>query len=253
MVHCPKEEHCQSFRIKDWTIWWVDPHPSGLSWDKWADDNWASIFNPSTLFKDDHRSRVGVFRDKDGKIWVSKHFLLQERWWWFRVTSIWFPSLGWIAFSNIYSLERDGFFTTTPALLIERRLRGMVVNSILVYPYIEGELPQEKDGEMIVDLIYQLHMKNWVCRDPHPLNFLKTNRGLVILDPLRFTRTRSRYLKAYDVVLIRNDISQAFEIYSRFHGMNGWFLLALGGHQLVRGYRRVKHFLQALVGYSPIK
>lgn len=241
----------ESFHWAGWEVWSAWDHPRQRRWQEWLECNRSALFNPPQLLKEDHRSRVAIFTDADGLKWVAKRFLLQESWWWFQLTSICFHSLGELAFLNTYYLYRDGFLTPIPSLLLQRKGRLRVLASLLVYSYLEGYPVTIRDEGSIVKLLYRLHQSNWICRDPHPGNFLKVPDGLAILDPVRFLRTRSPYLKAYDLVLLSHDLPHAFPLYSQYDPIGNWFQLARIGHKGVQGYRMVKHTIQRLLGYSP--
>lgn len=203
---------------------------------------------PDAVLKHDHRSQVGLVH-LNGVKYVVKSFILQESWWWFQLTSARFPTLGEVACQNARLLAANGLLTPQPVLLMQRTKNGLVNDCRLVYRYLEGRTATNADAADIIDFIRRMHAANLIHRDPHPNNFIKTDKGLAALDPLRIRSSRSRYLKAYDVMLLEHDIPSAPDIYNR--GRLGFqFHLAKLGHNSVRVYRRSKLRLRKIFGLN---
>lgn len=202
--------------------------------------------NPERIIKHDHRSSVGLVHHR-GATYVIKKFTSQQCWFWFQWTSLLFPALGEVACRNAHELNRSGILTPHPVMLLQRIHRRIVTVSWIVYPYLNGQPAAAQDAEDIVRFIRDMHAAGWIHRDPHPGNFLRTERGMATLDPLRAKPSRSRYLKAYDVILLEHDIPNAAAIYGP-ELLGFWTILARTGHNLVRGYRIAKYGLRGLLG-----
>ena len=204
---------------------------------------------PDTVLKQDHRARVGVI-ELNGVRYVVKRFTIQSNWFWFQLASLFFPDVGEIAYRNGIELAKAGVPTPRPALLMQRIRRGMVVESWLVYRFLEGELLTAGDAGEIVAFIKRMHNAGWVHRDPHPSNFIRqsTDGGQVAaLDPIRARRSRSPYRRAYDVMLLARDMPAAPELYGR-RNLGFWLMVAGSVHALFGIYRQVKYLVRRVVG-----
>ena len=232
------------FQVADWR---VSRYENGaqLSGPDWASELGALIPRlqcPEIILKHDHRSLVGLFQ-MNGERYAVKQFMLQHTWIWFQWTSLLFPSLGRIAYENAARLRADGIRIPTPVLLLERRKLGMVRDSWLVYNYLDGAALTVGDGVELVGFLKRMHNAGWVHRDPHPANFIRTPDGIATIDYIKTRRRRSRYLRAYDVVLVAQNIPNAPELYGCAE-LGIWFDLAQKGHWLVRQYRNIKRALR---------
>jgi heptose II phosphotransferase len=196
--------------------------------------------------KDDHRSRVTLLTI-DGVDYISKDFVLQRTWWWFKMISLLFPTIGQIACRNALGLAKAGLLTPPPLYLLQKQRFGMVVESRLIYPYMQGSPATESDAQEIVSFVSRMHEAGWIHRDPHPANFIRTDEGLATLDPIKARRSRSLYRQAYDVMLLEHDLRDAPKLYG-VGRLGGYFALAKAGHDFIRFYRRVKKNLRRGVG-----
>jgi len=201
---------------------------------------------PDQVLKDDHRSKV-LLIDLEGVPYIVKIFVLQKTWWWFRLTSLLFPTIGEIACENAVALNEVGLLTPSPSLLLQKRRFGMVIESLLVYPYLPGRTATIKDAGEIIEFVHRMHDSNWIHRDPHPANFLMTGTGLATIDPVRAKRSRSKYLKAYDVMLMEHDMPAAPALYGK-ESLGIHYVLAKAGHDFIRFYRKSKKQLRSILG-----
>ncbi|MCF7810106.1 hypothetical protein K9N50_03865 [bacterium] len=233
--------------------WQVSVHengskPPGPDWQNEFENLIKILKNPQTILKHDHRSVVGTFNIGNVK-YVVKKFTLQGTRLWFRLTSLLFPALGEIACRKSINLISDGINTPEPVLLLQQTRNHVVIESWMVYRFLEGQAMTSLDAPEIVTFVKQMHEFGWVHRDPHPANFIRTKNGVAALDPIRVKKTSSRYLRAYDVVLMEHDMPSAPALYGRAE-LGFWFQLAVIGHNLVRAYRLTKYAVRRLLGIS---
>lgn len=227
--------------------WRVSVHengaePNGPDWQREFSSLLSKMENPDIILKHDHRAEVGTFNIGDVR-YVIKKFTQQNTRLWFRLTSVFFSALGEIACRNALEMDADGIYTTRPVLLMQQIHNRMVTSSWLVYRFIDGQFLTRDNAQDIVAFVKNMHHAGWVHRDPHPGNFIRTSNGIATIDPIKARHSRSRYLRAYDVVLMEHDIPSAPDIYGR-ENLGIWFFTAKIGHTLLKLYRALKYLLR---------
>jgi len=215
------------------------------------EEMWQHMNNPAKIFKSDHCSFVAAF-EYENEMYVIKKFTLQSTWFWFRWTSTVFASLGEVTCSNSLLMKKDGLLIPEPIMLWQRVRNLMVIESWMVYKYLEGEILNSSNVNYIVAFVKSMHSRGWIHRDPHPANFIKTVEGVATLDALRIVKSNSIYLKACDVLHMTRDMPEAARIYGTDE-LGFWLTTARHAHNFIRVYRFVKHQIQALIGYNPQK
>ncbi len=206
----------------------------------------ALIAKPDLQFKEDHRSKVCLF-SFDGVRYIGKEFTLQKTWFWFKFTSLLFRSLGEVAWFNSLELISDGIPVPEPELLMQRIRWGMVVESRMIYRFVDGKLLTTEDGSDIVEFVRKMHSAGWIHRDPHPANFIRTEKGVVMIDPIRARRSKCAFFHAYDAVLVARDIPNVRKFYGiKVFGL--WYSLARIRHRMMGLYRKIKYFLRRTAG-----
>lgn len=221
------------------------PYRPDIASDSDVEELLELLLKPKKILKQDNRSEVGLIT-VDNVRYVIKKFTVQQEWIWFQMTSLLFPTVGDIAFRNGVRLSDAGILTPIPSLLLQQKRSSVVVKSWLMYPFMEGTELTAADGKCIVEFVKEMHSKVWVHRDPHPGNFLRTANGIATIDPIKARTTRSRYLRAYDVLLLSHDIPSAAEMYGR-EKLGLWRQLATAGHRGLKGYRAIKKGIRALL------
>jgi len=234
------------FHLDGWEITFHECDGETLEWAKEFAHKLIEPHAPENVLKHDHRSQVELM-SVEGVQYIVKKFTLQRTWFWFQLTSTAFPTLGEIAYQNAIELAEAGLPTPKPSLLMQRVEQSMVVESWLVYRFLEGLTASPEDAVQIVDYVRKMHSAGWVHRDPHPANFLITPEGVATIDPIRARKTKSRYLQAYDLVLLTHDLPDATHLYGE-DALGLWLPVAEAGHSMVRNYRNIKRGLRRLVG-----
>jgi len=85
-------------------------------------------------------------------------------------------------FLGMLKLQELNFAGAIPLVAGEKKKFGMVVNSFLVYEYLEGDTAGLDDAQQIVDLLLNLHAKNYIRRDAKLVNFVRTSNGIALID-----------------------------------------------------------------------
>ncbi|MFH0765490.1 MAG: hypothetical protein V2A61_03620 [Calditrichota bacterium] len=238
----------ERFTVGEWVVdcFCSDQFNSHLSWKQALPELMPRFQRPDQILKHDHRSCVGLVNIGSEK-YIVKKFILQSSWFWFQLTSRFFPSLGEIACRNALELNRLGLLTPLPILLLQTFKQKMVTDCWMVYRYLEGRELSNGDGKDTVAYVRRMHEAGWIHCDPHPANFILTPQGLATLDPIRARCSRNRYSVAYDVMLMEHDYPEAVDFYGRGR-LGMWLFLARGGHNLVRSYRYTKQTTRQLLG-----
>lgn len=214
----------------------------------------AALERPDKVLRDDARSRVLCFDGFPGASpaqaaqqllkgpWVAKRPRWKDERLWNRLTTLYRPGEAAQVFERSLQLQEIGFPAAQVLLLLERRSRGMIAESWLVYRYLEGVPAGHEDGDRVIELLQLLHAAGWRHRDPHLANWIRTKEDLAALD-LNPRRLRCWAPDAaYDFVLLRN-CDPALEDRMPLSGSPAW-RLALLRNGLVQGWRAVKRKLR---------
>ena len=199
--------------------------------------------------KDHPRSTVQRI-DLQGRDLVYKIPTEKNTRWWIRFLTLF--RLG-EAFKNAKGMELllgKGFKTTRPFLACEYRRWGMVVDSWLLYEYLEGvsclDKPETYPG--VVELLSGLHNANIMHGDPQIRNFVRQGDDLYIIDANPKT-SRSPFERAYEYAYLRKSapgIEQHFgEMRNKF-----WYKYAIQHDLFDRKLARLRRRLKRLVGWK---
>lgn len=73
--------------------------------------------------------------------------------------------------------------TTTPVMAAEKRIKGMVKDSWLMYEYLEGENCQDQSRlSDVVKLLGKIHRQGYLHGDAQIRNFLYAKGGIAVID-----------------------------------------------------------------------
>jgi heptose II phosphotransferase len=214
--------------------------PAGLA----SLDAVAALAATGTLVHDSPRSRVIVARH-DGVDLVVKRSRRQEASRWIQFTSLWRSGEGVRSHDLLTRLTAAGLPVPAPVAAFDRRRGGLVVESWLVYRYIDGDVCGPTDAPRIAGLLRQMHDAGWVHRDPHVKNFLKTSAGLAMVDVGAARPRRSAFARAFDVVLLDKCCPGSASAYPGFDPRSRWHRLARAYGATLVGWRRLKARLRA--------
>ncbi|MFA7331257.1 MAG: hypothetical protein WC326_09300 [Candidatus Delongbacteria bacterium] len=214
----------------------------------------AATRHPDQRLRDDARSRVLLLREAPAGTppelihaapapWVLKRPLWRDGRAWNRLVSLFQPGEMCRAFRAGLLLLESGVATPRPLLLLERRRWGLLVESWLVYEYVEGGPVTERQWPRVVEILSHLHAAGLCHRDPHLANWLVATDGQVVaLDP---GPRRLRPLladDAYDFVLLRNCRPEILPLLP-LQGSWKW-RVAEARNAAVQGWRRWKRRLR---------
>ena len=199
--------------------------------------------NPERVLQQNSRGVVLLIQ-REGRRFIAKRSLRQERRWWSQFTSLYRGGEGARSSQNLARLVEAGLPVAQPVFVLERRRFGMTVASWDCYEYVEGiTCTCEQAGE-IAAMLRRLHAAGWVHRDPHVQNFLRYDGELRILDCARARPWRSRYAQMYDVVLLDNCCPGSVALYG-VSERDPVFRLAKTQNNVIKFWRRVKRRLRS--------
>lgn len=140
-------------------------------------------FTLTNILKDNHRScvkRINVNsmdlvlkipKEKNTRKWIR--FLT-----WFRIGE---------AFKNLRAmalLADIGIKSTAPIIAAEKRKLGMVVDSWLIYNYLDGKscLDQPQIYPQVIETLKSIHKKGYLHGDPQIRNFIEKENEIYVID-----------------------------------------------------------------------
>ncbi|MTI38752.1 lipopolysaccharide core heptose(II) kinase RfaY [Fulvivirga lutimaris] len=192
------------------------------------------------VLKDNHRSAVRrvlinsedlvlkVPKEKNARIWIR--FLTLFR-------------LG-EAFKNLKSmnlLSDIGIKTTTPIMAAEMRSLGMVVESWLLYSYLDGTscLDQPQTYPKVIDTLKSIHKKGYTHGDPQIRNFIKKENKIYVIDTNPKKAGLTGFDFGYEWAYLRKSAPGIEGLFSEILE-SGWYKFAYHYDLYARKFSRLK-------------
>lgn len=181
------------FRVEDWMLL------SRLS-EEDAKALWAAVLDGSLerphVFRDNWRTlsaRV-VFRGEDLMLKIPR---ARNKRRWERLLTFFRGSDAARHFRHLLLMKDLGFSAPVPVLAAERKLHGTVIDSFVIYRYLEGRPASANDAGAVLSQLLALHEKGYLRNDPQLANFLISEGRVHFIDfrlkkPLLF-RSLARY------------------------------------------------------------
>ena len=117
----------------------------------------------------DHNLILKIPRARNSRIW--ERFLTLFR-----------PSESRRIFNSQLKLRELSLIGPTPILAAERRTMGCVVESFVVYQYLEGVPGRDKDAQSIFNTLIGLHEQGYLRGDPQLVNFIMDRGDVQFID-----------------------------------------------------------------------
>lgn len=197
-----------------------------------------------SILKDDYRSRVYHIKLLEQDLVLKIPNEKNTRWWirfltWFRIGE---------AFKNIEGmsiLHQLGISTTKPFIAAEKRSFGMVVDSWLVFEYLDGEscLGNDKHYPMVVKKLREMHNKGILHGDPQIRNFMYFKDIIYVIDSNPKSAGLFGFSKAYEFAYLKKS-APGIELYFGTVKNSKWYqwsvLYDIYDRKLARFRKRVK-------------
>ncbi len=196
--------------------------------------------------RDDYRSYVGVF-EVDGLLVVAKSPRLKNEGGWSRFTTLLRSGEAAATVRACLHVRRKAIPVPEYICALERRSRGMIVDSWMFYFFVEATACGRDQYPLVVQTLQLLHQIGWVHGDPHIANFLGNDLGVHLIDcrprPARF----GRWSECYDFVLLVNSRPELARHLGSISGTCA-YRLAAAYDRLIHGWRDVKHEVRSGIG-----
>ncbi|RMJ01779.1 hypothetical protein DOQ08_03058 [Marinobacter litoralis] len=85
-------------------------------------------------------------------------------------------------FRQLHFMRELGFQAPEPVLAGELKQGGAVIDSFVLYRFVEGIPPSHEHSEVVLGTLLALHDKGYVRNDPQLANFLLTDMGVCFID-----------------------------------------------------------------------
>ena len=161
-------------------------------------------FRTGTWLKKHHRSDVILIPFKNKRL-VFKIPKEKNRNRWMRITSLYRKGESFRNIEAMALLSEKNIPTTKPLLAAEKRKYNMVVDSFLLYEYLEGVecLDKEEEFSGVVALLKSIHVMGYLHGDPQIRNFIKNKDGLHVIDSNPTKPFIKRFDEAYEFAYLK--------------------------------------------------
>lgn len=99
-----------------------------------------------------------------------------------RILSVFRDSRAFHVAQSLTFLRSAGIETNRPLCVLEKRMFGVVVYSLIVYEYIEGEAIQAQHFADLAKTVNKINKLGYGHNDCHQGNFIKTRHGIAPID-----------------------------------------------------------------------
>ena len=206
-------------------------------------------FTLRSILKDTYRSqvkRISVF-DKDLVLKIPNE----------KNTRTWIRFLTWFrtgeAFKNLKGmqlLQENGILTSTPVVAAEKRSLGMVVDSWLIYEFLDGQscVDLPSSHQAVVSALNYLHGKKLLHGDPQIRNFIQRDQGIYTID----SNPKKLGLTGFDLGYEWAYLRKSYPGIERFYGKineSKWYRFAvqfdLIDRKLARFRKKIRAFFKS--------
>ena len=154
------------------------------------------------IFKDDNRSLVAVFYFEGRKL-VIKVPREKNRRKWIRFLTLFRKSEAVRNFYELKSVLDNNIITAVPVAAIEKRRSAMLIESFLIYEYLDGKEVEESGYNNVVAKLREIHLMGNVHGDSQIRNFLVCGDAIGIIDA-RFSKKRfGAFSDSYEMWYLR--------------------------------------------------
>mgnify|MGYP002601428882 FL=1 len=193
------------------------------------------------ILKDDHRSYVSLI-EIEGENLVYKQPIEKNNRKWQRFLSIFRGSESRREFKNIEKIREVGLNGADPRLAVEKKGGLVVIDSYLIYSYIDGRESNFEDIEIISHELKRIHDLGFLHGDSHLNNFLIKKGKVYLIDTKLEKNKYGNFGKSFEFMYLEESCPEKID----FDKDNIYFK----GARMLRGYltllSRIKRKLKSI-------
>jgi heptose II phosphotransferase len=145
---------------------------------------------PCYLAHRDNRRTLSAQFQMHGERFVLKIPRARNARYWERLLTLFRGSDLSRVYQGMLDLHRTGILGPRPILIAEKKHFGIIVDSFLIYEFLEGETCTSKDAEAIAKSVLILHDLSLMRRDIHLGNFLIVNKDQIGMIDFRLSQPK---------------------------------------------------------------
>lgn len=168
----------EKLRLRDYTLITTRPADQALQLAAAVLDHTVDI---QEAYRDNKRTLSARFRF-DGQALVLKIPRARNARMWERMLTWFRLSESFRIFNSQLILRNLGFSGPVPVLAASQRIMGCVVDSFVVYEYLEGAKAQDKDAQAVMEALICLHEQGYLRGDPQLANFIVKDGKILFID-----------------------------------------------------------------------
>lgn len=184
-------------------------------------------YNLLKVLKDDQRSYVALI-EIDNEQYVYKQPLEKNRRKWQIFLSIFRGSESRREFENIEKINRTGLNGAVPYLAFEKRKGLAVIDSYLIYSYIDGRESTFEDIDLISRELEKIHSLGYLHGDSHLNNFLIKDDKVYLIDTKLVWNKYGGFGRSFEFMYLEESCPQPI----KFDKNNIYYK----GARMLRGY-----------------
>ncbi|NLK62092.1 MAG: hypothetical protein GX287_01450 [Fusobacteria bacterium] len=101
---------------------------------------------------------------------------------WIRLLTLFRKSEAQVVLESMVILNEKNIYTNKPIAYGEKRKFGMVVDSFMIYEYLNGTTVTEENSKEVILLLKQIHALGYLHNDSQIENFLKNGDNIYVID-----------------------------------------------------------------------
>lgn len=203
-----------------------------------ANDIEHKRYQDITVLKDSPRSLVKLIRYQEKNL-VHKVPKEKNKKFFNRFTTLYRKGEAFRSLESLNKLKQLNILGNTPLFAVEKRKFGMIIDSYLVYEYLEGKKVLEKDIPDVICCLNKIHATKYIHGDSQKRNFLKLQDNIAVIDASPKKKIFMNFWKMYELIYLKASISGGENHFIKFK-KHKTYKLARCVHLVVISWRRFK-------------
>lgn len=194
------------------------------------------INSEGKILKNDNRSFVKVVEIEGRKV-IVKRPKEKNRRKWIRFISLFRKSETISVLETMEILNKNNIKTNEAIASLEKRKFGMVVDSYILYTYLEGEKLRAEDVFDLIGMLKKIHLLGYLHGDAQFTNFLKENGIFFTIDSNLKNKKLGKISENIEYLRVADDFE---EIEKKMDKNNIYYKLAKALLNIEKSIRRLK-------------